>query len=395
VFSGAFRKWVTGPGALSNGIFFVQLLFPFAFYFFVKKAELGQKFQNPVMVTLFVIYSFVAALNPMNHTPYHGFFGLIVHLPFWLCVTAYYSKRPFFEIEKLTNLLIMILIGEVILASVQYALPGDHILNKLSTGAENDALVGSSVRASGTFSFVAGLQALVIFYGFFIWSLLIRRYPSFIIAIVFGLALFAGLVNGSRGPVAILIVISLFGFFFTGYFPKRLFNLSIQIGILVLLLYLFGGNLVAGFDNAYKNFEDRVELGNENQELELRIGDAINEMIDFKGKYPIYGIGLGSTYQGANVLFGQSAYAKEYGYYEAEGGRIILEGGYILFLLRIILFIILLRYSYLPVMGKIFIFILFMNISVVFNTYIGVFFFLGFMFVDRAYYLQKVQHGKK
>ncbi|HMI68088.1 MAG TPA: hypothetical protein VK517_18725, partial [Cyclobacteriaceae bacterium] len=130
-------------------------------------------------------------------------------------------------------------------------------------------------------------------------------------------------------------------------------------------------------------------------ELEARIVGSLVEVLEFQGEYPVYGIGLGSTYQGAISLFGASDYLKEYGYYESEGGRIVLEGGFILFFLRVILFIVMIRYSYVPPLGKIFLFILFINSMIVFNTYLSVFFILGMIFVDRAYYLKDVDEGQR
>jgi len=41
---------------------------------------------------------------------------------------------------------------------------------------------------------------------------------------------------------------------------------------------------------------------------------------------------------------------------------------------------------------QLFMFVLFVNNMIVFNIYLGIFFFLGFIFVDRAYYLKKNIH---
>lgn len=123
-------------------------------------------------------------------------------------------------------------------------------------------------------------------------------------------------------------------------------------------------------------------------EVEYRISDLFNEVLDFRGKYPVFGVGLGSTYQGANAIFGTSQYVLEYGYNESEAGRIILEGGYILFFLRIALFLVLMRKSVVPFFGKAIFLALFFTSQVVFSVYFGTFFFLGIIFVDRAYYLK-------
>lgn len=387
VLSGAVRKWMAGPGPLGNAIFLAQILFPFIFYFVLSRSRIRSRFRTPIMFTFFMIYLLIAAINPMNLTVYHGIFGIIIHLGFWLCLVGYYKTRPFFEVEKLTNLFIAILIAEVVLASVQYSLPGSHVLNVFATGEENKTFVGNAVRVAGTFAYIGGFQAWVSFYGFFIWFLFVRKYPAYMIIIVFSLSLFAGLVSGSRSAVAMQLFTSAFAFLYTGFFMHRFFNVILQVAILSGVFLLFGENVVDQFKLAYSNFQDRVEWGINNGELEGRVVNNFEEVFDFKGKYPVYGIGLGSTYQGANLLFGESLYAKDYGYYESELARVVLEGGFILFFLRIIVFIILLKYSYIPLIGKIYLLAFMLNNMVIFNTYQSIFFALGIIMVDRAYFL--------
>jgi hypothetical protein len=336
----------------------------------------------------FIFYLVVAALNPKNQTFYHGLFGLIIHLAFWVCLLGYYKTRNFFELEKFTNLLIVILVAEVVLGSIQYSLPGTHILNRFATGEENNTVVGNAIRVSGTFSYLGGYQAWVTFNGFFIWFLLIRKTPSFVILAVFFLSLYAGLVSGARGAVGLLLITTVFSFIYTGFLFKRFFSLVLSILLFSALTLYWGGGLVNKFKIASENFQARLAWGNDNGELESRIIGSFDEVLHFKGKDPIYGIGLGSTYQGAILLFGESPYLKEYGYNESEAARIVLEGGFILFFFRIILFYVMLRYSYIPTVGKIYLFIIFINSMIVFNTYFSVFFVLGIIFIDRAYYLK-------
>lgn len=393
ILSGVARKWITGPGAASNFIFFIQLLLPALLYVVVSQTRLKSGFKMPWLFGLFILYMIVCALNPKNQTYFHGIFGLVIHLAFWLGLVTYYKWKQYFELEKFVGLIVLILVGEVILASVQYALPGDHVLNRFSTGEENTSFVGSAVRVAGTFSFIGGFQAWVTLYGFLIWFLIVLEFPSVLIISVFVLSLFAGFVCGGRGSVGYLTITTLFSFIITGFLGKNFINIIVSLLFLGSMIYFFGGDLVKRFDVAYDNFASRVEQGNETGEVETRLIGSFTEIIDFRGNYPIYGIGLGSTYQGANILFGESVYAKEYGYYESEAGRIVLEGGYILFFLRIILFIVLLQYSSIPPIGKWFMFILFVNNMIIFNIYLGIFFFLGFIFVDRAYYLKKNSHA--
>ena len=197
-----------------------------------------------------------------------------------------------------------------------------------------------------------------------------------------------------QGAVGLLLMISLFGLLYSGYFIKRFFNLTLHLALMTIIVVFLGSGFASKFTTAYSNFQTRITNAGQG-ELEGRIVGSLVEVLEFKGEYPIYGIGLGSTYQGAIQLFGVSDYLKEYGYYESEAGRIVLEGGFILFFLRAILFIVMIRYSSVPLLGRIFLFILFINSMIVFNTYLSVFFFLGMIFVDRAYYLKDVDEGQR
>src|SRR5882762_1312473 len=66
VLSGSVRKWVTGPGALGNSIFLIQLLLPFLFYFSISKRKINSKFSTPSVFLAFIVYIIIAALNPIN-----------------------------------------------------------------------------------------------------------------------------------------------------------------------------------------------------------------------------------------------------------------------------------------------------------------------------------------
>lgn len=389
ILSGSIRKWWLGPGALSNALFSLQLVMYFVFFLMTAFCRVRANFRVPPIFLIFITYLIAAALNPKNHTVYHGFFGIIIHLGFWVGLVAYYRYREVFEIEKLVGFFLLVLLVEVALGAAQYALPDDHILNIKANGQAMDAFVGSAVRVSGTFSYTGGYQVMVTFYAFLIWFLLVLEFPPLIILLVFGMAGYAALMSGSRGAMVFLLAIAGFAFVYTGFLFRRFVNVAGVFGILVVLLYFFGDNLIRTLNVAYENFNERVEWGQESGETTARFADFFYEIVNFRGKYPVYGIGLGSTYQGANAILGESIYAKEYGYYEAELGRIVLEGGYILFFLRIILIIVLLRYSYIPSLGKVVVVAFFLGAVVVFSTYQGVFFLFGLLLVDRAYYLKQ------
>lgn len=96
---------------------------------------------------------------------------------------------------------------------------------------------------------------------------------------------------------------------------------------------------------------------------------------------------MGSTYQGANKLFGTSPYVLEYGFFESELTRVILEGGYLLLITRAFVIVYLIKQLFIPVNAKIVIgIVLFFFYSSIFNIYNAVFAAMGIILIDYFYY---------
>ncbi|HWA32645.1 MAG TPA: hypothetical protein VG737_00875, partial [Cyclobacteriaceae bacterium] len=218
VFSGALRKWYFGPGTLSNIIFLGQLLMYFVFAAWILSANFISRYRIPVLMTIYVIYLTIAGFNPKNQTFYHGLFGIAIHLGFWVAWVSYYKRRERFSLERLVPFFFILLVIEILLASLQYALPVDHILNVKASGEASDALVGTAVRVSGTFSYLAGFHSMIIFYGFLVWFLLVLEYPFTFIIGVFSFGLYGALMSGSRSSLVTFLLASLFGLIFSGFF---------------------------------------------------------------------------------------------------------------------------------------------------------------------------------
>ncbi|MBN2603512.1 MAG: hypothetical protein JXA91_05230, partial [Candidatus Thermoplasmatota archaeon] len=94
--------------------------------------------------------------------------------------------------------------------------------------------------------------------------------------------------------------------------------------------------------------------------------------------------GLGSTYQGANQVFGVSQTVKQYGYMEDETERIVFEGGYPLFILRIVFLIMILSAMKIPIWSKWALFFLFINAMLIFNTYMTFFVATGLIWINNS-----------
>ena len=389
VFNGAIRKWVFNAGAIGNVILLLQIFVPILFYYLVARSSLPKLKKAPVIWLLYLFYVCLTAINPMNKTVYHGIFGVLLHTGFFLLWLAYLQKNHWMELEKLVPVLLLILVIEFILASFQYTLPGTHILNIQASGGANDAIVGDAIRVSGTFSYIGGFQVMIPLFACLAWFMMLRHYAMWLIFGVLGLGLLMAFMSGSRGAVGFFLMYVVIAILLSGNTINSLFKLIVQGSLIITLVIFVAPSFQKSGINSYNNFKDRAE---NTDQVDDRVSGSYEELLHFRGRYPIFGVGLGATYQGANALFGTSSYVREFGGYESELARVVLEGGFVLLFLRIILVLVFLKSTeYLPFLAKAFFFVVFMNSMMTFNVYQGVFFVLGMLLVDRGYYLKQLE----
>ena len=394
-FHGALRKWVfAGVSGVNDVLFMVQLLSPFIVVVFMKREKTLFSYQPLVPLALSLA---ALALNPMNQTFFHGIFGFILHFGFWLLMLTYIHEREAFPLENLYKIIIGICLAECFLTFVQFSLPSSHILNRYES---SDAVVGfddeGGARVIGTFSYIAGYGSLLFFMGLMIWAMMVEAKKNMLILLTLvALALVSAFMNGSRSIMLPLVLCTLFGLINYGSFSHKIKAVAV-----VSTLFLFGvlfnvGKQLTFVERAYKGFAYRVTSGQKSGEAQSRTMGTFVEAFDFNGKYPLFGIGLGATYQGSTNKWGKSPELIEYGYCEEEPERIVVEGGYFLLLLRLSLFGYLatqLRVPWffsVPILFYIFFFTLF-----VFNAYQTAFVFFGFAILDKVYGAKKdsVEH---
>ena len=387
--SGAIRKW-GNIGGIGNFIFFIQLCVPYLFFAIkIRNLEKYKLFNGFVIVYLFLL--FIQALNPLNLTIYHGLLGILLHFGFWFMLYIYINNREFFNFKRLFLLILIVSGIQIFLGITQYFLPADNVLNRYSNEEANVALVSQQVRITGTFSYIAGYAYFFLFIGFFIWALLLSQVNFIYISILILLSFIVILMNGGRAPLLVFSFIVLFGLFYSNYLKRHFFIILLSITIIVGIFSLNVFNISETFDKSFNDFYERVESNKQSGEQEKRIFVPIENVINFKGKYPIFGIGLGATYQGAVALWGISPQLVEYGWYEYEGERIVLEGGYILLIFKLVLWILVINYLFLP---KLFMYIFclftFYYLHISFNIFSTVYLFLGIAIVDSVYYNKKL-----
>ncbi|MDP1842872.1 MAG: hypothetical protein Q8K64_05575 [Sediminibacterium sp.] len=397
VFSGAFRKWFNLSKEIGNIILFLQLLVPFSLFLIrggMKKWTIG--------VPLFIFLLFVlglGVLNPLNLTVNHGVLGFLIHFSFFFLLFFYLNNRDKFNFGKIIDILVIIGFAQLILVFFQYTQPPDSFINRYADveAVGSIAIVGNSARVTGTFSYISGFTGFLFFHSFLVWAMIKYRYKSVYTLILLSIGLVACFMSGARAATYLyLILFGLILFVEYNSLSKVFFDFKLFIPtVLIILVFLAVGSekFTDLVQNAFTGFIERrnrgIDEGEENQRI---IGDFI-QLINFRGNYPVLGVGLGSTYQGANKLFGLSPYVIEYGFFESELTRIVLEGGFLLLFTRISVMIYLFRQLTIPVLGKITILLLILFfLPIVFNVYNAVFSALGIMLVDNFYYYEKMNN---
>ncbi len=397
--SGAIRKWGVSSAVVSNAILGIQLIIPLSFIFFKNAFHFDYTQRNTFIVLLTYIFALLLlAANPLGATLGHGVLGIIMHLGFWLPMFIYVKDPDAFKLEKLIPLFIIFCFAQVILGSIQSQLPYDAWLNRYAvTEGEGfaDALVGESVRVSGTFSYISGYGSFMLFYTLLACVLIKIRYQPIILIPFLAIGYYGCLISGSRGTTYSYLII-------IGLFVLTSVNIKANAKLIggSFLVIILGGflnfvlqdplNIYQKFAESSSNFEERETNTADN--TNDRITGSVVELIDLDFDHDIIGVGLGSTYQGANALFGYNRNLQGQGF-ETEFKRIVLEGGYILLILRFVMYfylIYLLKGNFIFKMG---VFVLSMFVfTIIYNTFNTFYFMIGMILIDRVFRLESTKN---
>ncbi|GHT53490.1 hypothetical protein FACS189446_1030 [Bacteroidia bacterium] len=383
VFAGVVRKWIFPSGIVSNLLLFGQLILPLILAWqYTQTTFIIKKAYRHISVIYFIIL-LLLAVNPLNHTIFHGIIGIIIHFGFWYLLLAYLQVSDVVEIKQLDYYIIGLLILETVLASIQYNLPPTHILNRYSVDDSVGISIGNGIRVTGTFSYLGGFAAMTMFYGFFIWSLLNRNQKPVLLVISVILSIYMAFMSGGRGNVVTLLSLIAVGIYENIFKTTQYIKYLLGIGAAIILLSVFFNPLqpiMRAWDNFYDRFDNLTETG----ESYNRIYRNYLSALLYHGSQPVFGAGLGSDYQGANAVFGASETKQQYGYMEEEGERIVFEGGYFLYFIRIGLFVIVLSAMRIKRLSKVILFLLFFHKLLVFQTYATFFIAMGFIWINQS-----------
>lgn len=383
VFAGVVRKWIFPSGIISNLLLFGQLMLPILLARQYTKTKLTIKKPYRHISTIYFIILLLLAVNPLNLSIFHGIIGVIIHFGFWCLLLAYLQVSDFVEIKQLDYYLIGLLILETVLASIQYNLPPTHILNRYSVDDSIGVSIGDGIRVTGTFSYLGGFASMTIFYGFFIWSLLNRNQKPVLLVISVILSIYMAFMSGGRGNVITILSLIAVGIYENIFKIGQYIKYFSGIGVAIMLLSVFF-NPLQPVMHAWDNFYGRLDNLTETGESYNRIYRNYLSAFLYHGSQPVFGAGLGSDYQGANAVFGVSDTRQQYGYMEEEGERIVFEGGYFLYFIRISLFIIVLSAMRIKKLSKVALFLLFFHKLLVFQTYATFFVAMGFIWINQS-----------
>lgn len=391
VFSGAIRKWLISSKEIGNFVLFLQIIIPYSLLI-VKGGMHNWKIGKSFFYT-YIIVLVLCSFNPFNKTIYHGILGILLHASFFFIVIFYVNNRDNFNFNQLLKFFVPLGVFQLILVFIQYTQPPDSFINTYADveAVGSVAIVGTSARVSGTFSYISGFTGFLFFHSLFVWALFKHKLKSYIILYLLFFGLIACFMSGARSATYLyLIIFSIFAVIEMRTLRNSVFNIKLLLPILITSLIILGtGNKSIGelIERSFGGFVERRDLGKESGEENERIYGDFNSLLNFSGKYPVFGLGLGSTYQGANKIFGTSQEILDYGFFESELIRILLEGGFFLFIIRVIFLIYVFNLLAIPLLAKVLLcIILLFFFSIVFNLYNSVFAAIGIIFLDYYYY---------
>ncbi len=394
VLNGAIRKWFIDNASINAVFAFLQI--PILFVFLFLKSNSSSTKINLNILIIYVLYLIATAFNPLSPGIYHATSGIIIHLGFWLALTLYITKRDNFEIDYLFKLILIVIAAEIILGIMQYASPKDSFINRYAIVAQEDeteiglniATVGDAVRISGTFSYIAGYVSFILFLQLFNFSLFynpkIRKeipiYLSFFIIML-------SFLTGSRA-CTLFVVVSSSSFFLWQYKGFKELKLRKYLIQFLLLLIINTGlsdplNINNAIENSYNNFNRRLEDNAEEGEGRLIL--PFQRILNNEFPNKLLGNGLAISYPAIVALKGTSQVAIDHWVQDDEISRILLEGGYVLLLLKITLMVVLIHHLKI---NKIFSTVVFSIVFLYFplstNIYNSVFFLLGIIYLDQS-----------
>ena len=329
VMEGAIRKWVVGDAdePLKYLVYFSKdIIFGAVIFLPLRRPKpralrVFRRWLLPGLILLILGagFSTFRDLNPVGAV-------LTLRAGVFLPLVAFYAVR---RIENLSlRHIAWFISGLTILnfamAVLQNSLPADHVLNRYASGSLNIAVMKSGVRATGTFSYIAGLGVLSIvgiWAGMVLVSLGERLWHRITgwatIACGFG----CGLAAVSRAPIVIGAAMVLIWLLFSlGRFPsffRNLFACALLLGLVASL------EVAPTFVGLGEGLIDRQE--NAGDSFTTRAVGQLEECLTALSAAPL-GAGLGTEQTAGNYFKGG---VMRFTSFETQLPRLVMETGFL------------------------------------------------------------------
>lgn len=336
IFAGVFRKWILPD--LSETLFLFNYVILIGIYIRFFGRQLARQepitIKHPINIVIGfqLLWSIICVLNPQLPNPLVGILGLVIHfiyIPMIYIIPKVINTKE--KLLKLFKIFVLISIPVMILGVIQFLSPINHPINKYvsEVSGQGIAVVSNYPRVTSTFSYLSGYAtylSILIFVIVYLLNLKENKtsYNVFLL-ILLSFAIMNLLTTGSRGPAIITLVCVIGYFFLSGIgnldFFKRSF-LKLAFGVLIIFALL-------GFTGLGKNiYEAFMSRLTSSEDIIPRLIDTYTTPFKFAPIAGVYGFGIGSTYQGSEVI-GNNLNRLQIltGGYEEEPERIVVEMG--------------------------------------------------------------------
>lgn len=342
IFEGALRKWIA-PG-LSAPLLVVRDPILLWMYFEAWKGSIFPK-NNFVRCTIYLaVISFLMGLMAAHGNIFVTLYGIhtnFLHLPLIFLIPKVFNID---DVKKVAKWTLTISIPMAILIVMQLLLPSGHILNTAAGGVGRQIEVISRViRPAATFSYsqgVTGFFSLV--FAFLIYALLIKntyRHKKLLTTLASIAFVSALACSGSRATFAsvFLVTLSLGVIIFKK--PKVIGPVLKLVTFGVILIIILSG--FAFFQYGREVIETRFTLAGDVRESMVKryitsLTEAFDDMVFFG-----HGVGLG-TNAGTALINGNGK--RKFLLAENEWKRVMLESGFIVGFLYILLRVLIVNY---------------------------------------------------
>ncbi|MCS3662052.1 O-antigen ligase family protein [Salinibacter ruber] len=337
VFDGALRKWVMPSQSLALYVLKdVLLVGGYALYALEKPPfQLPRPLKKTWFPVLLGVYIYVVCLQAFNFTQPNfavRILGLKAHLaslPLLVLLPALLARLRQKRIEQLLfGFMAFVALPVMLLGIYQFFQPPTAWINRYVAEGVNVATVSGNPRVTGTFSYIAGMTAFMLFntllgFGVLIGGMMTgRRWVMWGGGIFLGLCIVVLPLSGSRAPLyfsTILIAgVSLLVSQRRGGGTSVLLGLALASGVVVLVF------TQTNLDEGWAALEERIETTDDE---EGRIKGIISGPITGIEKAGLFGYGVGTLHQAAPRLASGSPSAWGVTYVENTVERIILELG--------------------------------------------------------------------